>query len=71
MSPLPHELKAGDVVLLNNAPHTILFATNSSVDSYAYWRLTFSDSSEAVVSATQQIARIHPPDDEPAIPTAP
>lgn len=60
--PLPHELHAGDVVLIKGHPHTLLFARNASIDSYAYYRLTFNDSSEAVVSATQQLARIHPPD---------
>lgn len=73
MSPLPHELVAGNVVLIANTPKTVLFTQNASVDNYAFWRLTFSDSTEAVVSATAQIARIHPLDAavEPSSTTTP
>lgn len=62
MPPLPHELRAGDVVMYNSTPHTILTVTNVGVDAYALYNVTFSDGKVALINAAQQVTRVHPPD---------
>lgn len=60
VSPLAHELNAGDIVLIKDTPHTILSVTNVGVDDYSLWNVTCADGKAYLVDQTRQFARIYP-----------